>query len=98
MMEINLTFTFIVCFKNYGLSEGAVAQSVERMTPGQEVVGSIPAPGTHSPLVGSLSVSDQLRQKSWSFCSVSVWQHIKLSDISLRDSLVSYEEDKKITK
>ena len=28
MMEINLTFTYIVCFKNCGLTEGPVAQSV----------------------------------------------------------------------
>ena len=95
MMEMNLTFPYVVCFKNCGLTEGVVALSGERMTPGQGVVGLIPARGTHSLLVGSLSVSEQLRQKS---CSVSVWQHIKVSDISLRDSLVSDEEDKKITK
>ena len=35
---------------------GAVAQSVERATPGQEVPGSIPAVAAHSLLVGSVSV------------------------------------------
>ena len=35
---------------------GAVAQSVERETPGQEVPGSIPAVTAHSLLVGSVSV------------------------------------------
>ena len=34
----------------------AVAQSVERATPGQEVAGSIPAVAAHSLLVGSVSV------------------------------------------
>ena len=64
---------------------------------GQEVVGSNPAPGTRSLLVGSVSVQcDQLRQKSWSSCTVSVWQDVKLSDVSLRigpqDSLVADDE------
>ena len=35
---------------------GAVAQSVERATPGEEVPGSIPAVATRSLLVGSVSV------------------------------------------
>ena len=35
---------------------GAVAQSVERATPGDEVPGSIPAVATRSLLVGSVSV------------------------------------------
>ena len=34
----------------------AVAQSVERATPGQEVVSSIPTPGARSLLVGPVSV------------------------------------------
>ena len=34
----------------------AVAQSVERATPGQEVPGSIPAVAARSLLVGSVSV------------------------------------------
>ena len=38
------------------LKGGAVAQSVERATPGQEVPGSIPAVAAHSLLVGSVSV------------------------------------------
>ena len=35
---------------------GAVAQSVERATPGEEVSGSIPAVAARSLLVGSVSV------------------------------------------
>ena len=35
---------------------GAVAQSVERATPGEEVPGSIPAVAAHFLLVGSMSV------------------------------------------
>ena len=35
---------------------GAVAQSIERATPGEEVLGSIPAVATCSLLVGSVSV------------------------------------------
>ena len=35
---------------------GAVAQSVERMTPGQEVLSSIPAVDARSLLLGSVSV------------------------------------------
>ena len=38
------------------LSRGAVAQSVERTTPGGEVSGSIPAVFARSLLVGSVSV------------------------------------------
>ena len=37
-------------------SGGAVAQSVERVTPAEEVPGSIPAVAAHSLLVGSVSV------------------------------------------
>ena len=35
---------------------GAVAQSVERASPGEEVLGSIPALAARSLLVGSVSV------------------------------------------
>ena len=52
----------------------AVAQSVERATPGEQAVGtgSNPAVATGSLLVGSVSVfCDRLRQKSWSHHSVS---------------------------
>ena len=38
------------------LLRGAVAQSVERATPGEEVMGSIAAVAARSPLVGSVSV------------------------------------------
>ena len=44
-----------------------VAQSVERASPGEGVLGSILAVVAHSLLVGSVSVQcDRLRQKSWS--------------------------------
>ena len=49
-----------------------VAQSVERTTPGEEVLGLIPAVAPRSLLVGSVSVlCNWLRQKSWSPSSVS---------------------------
>ena len=38
------------------LQEGATTQSVERAPPGEEVLGSIPAVATSSPLVGSVAV------------------------------------------
>ena len=72
--------------------------SVERATPGGEVLGSIPAVAARSSLVGSVSVKcDRLRQKSWSQCSVSCVA--ALTDVSLgtcpRYSLVVYEDVKK---
>ena len=47
-------------------------------------------------LAGLVSIQwNRLTQKSWSPLSVSVWQHVKLSDISLRtcqrDGLVADE-------
>ena len=52
--------------------EGAVAQSVERATPGEEVPGTIPVVAARSQLVGSVSLKcDRLRQKSWSPSTVS---------------------------
>ena len=39
-----------------GGERGAVAQSVERATPGEEVPGSIPAVATRALLVGLVSV------------------------------------------
>ena len=51
---------------------GAVVQSVEHATLGEEVLGSIPAVVTRFLLVGSVPVQcDWLRQKSWSPSSVS---------------------------
>ena len=43
-------------FKNFLHSRRAVAQSVERATPGEEVSGSIPAVAARSLLVGSVPV------------------------------------------
>ena len=45
---------YSICFTL--LPGGAVAQSVERATPGEEVPGSIPAVAARSLLVGSVSV------------------------------------------
>ena len=45
---------FHMCVLNF--VGGVVAQSVERVTPGEEVPGSIPAVATRSLLVGSVSV------------------------------------------
>ena len=45
---------YFVC--THILMGGAVAQSVERATPGEEVQGPIPAVATRSLLVGSVSV------------------------------------------
>ena len=54
------------------LSRGAVAQSVERATSGEDVPGSIPAVAARSLLVKSVSVKcDRLRQKPWSPSSIS---------------------------
>ena len=67
---------------------------------GQEVVDSISAPGSHFLKVRSVLVQcDQLRQKSWSSRAVSVWPHVKLSDVNLgtrpRDNQVADEDIKK---
>ena len=83
---------------------GAVAQSVEHATPGEEVAGSIPAVAAGSLLFGSVSVQcDRLRQKSWSPHSVScVGHYVKLSDVSRgtrpRYNLVVDEDVKKPNK
>ena len=68
---------------------------VEGMTPGQNVIVSIPSPCANCLADGMVSAScDRLRQKSCSLHSVSVWQHVNLSDFSLgtylQDSLVAY--------
>ena len=66
-------------------------------------MGLIPAKDVRSLLVGLVPVQcDRLRQKSWTPCSVPVWQHAKLADVSLgthpRDSLVADEDVNKPTK
>ena len=68
-----------------------VAQSVERATPGEEVPGSLPAVTTRPLLVGSVS-DCQYNVTGWDrshgLPNLSrVWQHIKLSDVSLDDKL-----------
>ena len=60
------------CYLAGGGGGGLAAQSVERATPGEEVLGFIPAVAARSLLVGSVSVlCYRLRQKSWSPRSVS---------------------------
>ena len=54
------------------IKRGAAAQSVERTTPDEEALGSIPTVATRTLLVGSVLVKcDRLRQKSWSARPVS---------------------------
>ena len=54
-MDFNLRSMYrLFCKRGWG--GGAIAQSVERATPGEEVPGSIPAVAASSLLVGSLSV------------------------------------------
>ena len=80
-----------------------VAPSLKCAKSGKEVMGLIPAPGDRSELVGSLSVlCDRLRQTSWSPHPVSVWLHVKLSDVVLRfrprDRLLADEDIKNVNK
>ena len=46
----------VLCLLSKDISGGAVAQSVERATPGEEVPGSIPVEAARSLLAGSVSV------------------------------------------
>ena len=51
-----ILYSFLLLCLFLLLSGGAAAQSVERATPGEEVLGSIPAVAARSQLVGSVSV------------------------------------------
>ena len=53
-MQVRLVIVLV--HVSYAHQGGAVAQSVERPTPGEEVQGSIPAVAARSLLVGSVSV------------------------------------------
>ena len=54
---MHMFFKFKTSFLvSFSLITNAVAQSVERATPGDEVPGSIPAVAVRSLLVGSVSV------------------------------------------
>ena len=54
---ILISFRFCPFFSSFQpFSGGVVAQSVERSTPGEEVLGLIPAVAARSLLVGSVSV------------------------------------------
>ena len=58
-LNISLRFSLLFCLSFSSplfLSGGAVAQSLERTTPGDEVPGSIPAVAARSLLVGSVLV------------------------------------------
>ena len=78
---------------------GAVAQSVERATPGEEILGSITAVAARSLLVG-YNVNGGYRSHGLPALS-RVRQHVKLSDVSLvtrpRYCLVVDEDVKKPT-
>ena len=79
------------------------AQSVERWTPGEEVPGSIPAVAARSYWLGRCQCNVTGLDKSHGLPVLSrVWQHIKLSDVSLgtrpRYSLVIDEDVKKPNK
>ena len=93
-------------YLSIGEGEGAVtvAQSVERTAPGQEIVGltCIHCGVRSLSRVRFLSMPvscDPLRQKSWSLRSISVWQQVTISDVSLwarlRDSLVPEDDVKR---
>ena len=53
--EPNNNYAILLIYER-SVKGGAVAQSVERAIPGQEVPGSIPAVAARSLLVGSVSV------------------------------------------
>ena len=55
-LQIELYLSYICVFEWRPTVEGAVAQSVERATPDEEVLGPIPAVAARSLLVGSVSV------------------------------------------
>ena len=54
MQKSDVWFPLYIHYSKYG--EGGVVQPVERMTPGDEILGSIPAVAARSLLVGSVSV------------------------------------------
>ena len=74
---------FYVMKRSFTLNEET--QTVERETSNQKVMGSIHTLAAHSLLVRSVSGQcEQLRKKLWFLHLLSVWQHIKMSEISLR--------------
>ena len=82
---------------------GAVAQSVERTTPGEEILGSIPAVAARSLLLGRCQYNVTVCDRSHGLPALSlVWQHEKLSDVNLgtrpRYRLVVDEDVNNLTK
>ena len=70
-----------VCYEIHGVS---ISQSVEGVTLGEEVLGSIPVVAARSLLVGSCPYSMTGWDRSYGLPALaSVWQHVKLSDVSL---------------
>ena len=72
---------------------GTVAQSVERATPGEEVLGSNPTVAARPLWLGRCQYNVTSLDRSYGLPALSrVWQHVKLSDVShgtrLRYSLV----------
>ena len=81
---------------------GVVAQSAERATPGEEVLGSIPAVAARPYWLGQCQYNGTGCDRSHGLPALShVWHHLKLSDVSLgarpRLSLVFDEDVKKPT-
>ena len=80
--------------------EEVVAQMVERLTSGQEVMGSILSSGAHSLMAsGWCQYNVTKLGRSHDDLALSVWQHVKMLDVSLRtcprDSLVADKDVKK---
>ena len=56
VIKVSLSFLLYLFTNQHELKGGGVTQSVDRATPGEEAVGSIPAVATRSLLFGSVSV------------------------------------------
>ena len=100
VVESTLKSTRSIPLKEYA-NGGAVAQSVEHVTPGEEVLGLIPTVAARSLWLGRCHYN-VISWDSHGLLALSrVWQHVKLSDVSLgtlpRYSLVVDEDIKKPT-
>ena len=64
-----------------GRGGGTITQWIERATPGQKIVVSIPSPVPY--WLGRCQYYVSGWDRSHGLCAVSVWHHIELSDVSL---------------
>ena len=89
-----LSYNLSVSYPAVAKIRGAVAQSVECVTHGEEVLGSIPAQGLWQPALyclGRCQYSVTGWDRSYDLLALSrVWQHVKLSDVSLGDRSAIY--------